>query len=98
LVRRSIRGVIISIVLGVIVAFISGYFYNPPAGKTIDFIQNGMPFTWITYIAGSNKLRNILWSQLFIDVVFWTVVFYSILYVTMIRRRSISQIQSKPSV
>jgi ABC-type Fe3+-siderophore transport system permease subunit len=90
--------VIISIVLGVIVAFISGYFHNPLAGRTIDFIQNGMPFTWITYIAGSNKPRNILWSHLFTDVVFWTVVFYSILYVTMIRRRNISQIQSKPSV
>jgi ABC-type microcin C transport system permease subunit YejE len=97
LVRRSIRGAIVSTVLGTGVTVVSGYFYNPLAGRTVDFIQNGIPITWMTHIAGSHA-QNILWSQLFVDVVFWTVVFHSILYVTTIRQRNIGQVQSKPLV
>jgi hypothetical protein len=59
---RSIIGASVSIVLGVAVTYLSGYFYNPFAGRTVDLItidhqQSSIIIIQKSYYHKRNQIR-----------------------------------------
>jgi hypothetical protein len=93
--RRNLIGITISIILGIVVAFVTGYFPSPLVGRTVDFIRNGAPLTWTTYVI-PNRPHTILWTGLTVDVIFWIAVFYLILYFPIIRQKTTVQLPNRP--
>jgi hypothetical protein len=57
---------------------------------TIDFMRNGAPLTWTTYIVGPNTPHTILWTGLAGDIIFWIAIIYLVLYFPVIRQKKYS--------
>ena len=94
--RRNLIGITVSIILGIVVAVVTGYFQSPLMGPTIDFRRNGAPLTWTTYIVGPNTPHTILWTGLAGDIIFWIAIIYLVLYFPVIRQKNTVQLIEKP--
>jgi len=78
-------GIFYSLLVGLVVAFISGaYFKNVPCvtNCTGETIINGYPYGWFSYNTYEGWQRGIIiWMGAIIDVVFWAFIAYIVMLV-----------------
>ena len=62
-----------SVVLGVVVALVSGLFLTPQPHIGIDVVMRGFPVSWRLQVIPMPE-QHILWDGLFEDIGFWVVI------------------------
>ena len=69
--------VLASVVVGLVIAFISGIFRAPLSRMSVDVILRGAPLPWIIQVIP--RAGHILWVQLAADTIFWVVISFAAL-------------------
>jgi hypothetical protein len=67
------RATVLSVVLGVVVALVSGLFLTPQPHIGIDVVLRGLPFPWRLQVIPM-PMQSVLWDGLLYDIVFWVVI------------------------
>lgn len=67
------RTMVLSVILGVVVALASGLFLTPQPHIGIDVVLRGFPFPWRLQVIPM-PMQNILWDGLVEDIVFWIII------------------------
>lgn len=68
---RLVLSVMISLVAGVSITSISGFFKDPLTRMDIDVVQRGIPLPWSFQVI-PQQVSHILWDALLTDIIFWT--------------------------
>jgi len=74
------RRLVISIIFGAVITFLSGLFLNPFSYRRLGVSHWGIPLPWITQIVYPNATKILKWAELIVDMGFWAIVFYFCYY------------------
>ena len=85
--RRAGVSVIIAVIASLIITYISGFFRPLIPYRTIDVLEWGSPFPYLTRIAGASQLpRHVDWTMAFVDFVIWAIIVFLIVFYAWARR------------
>ncbi len=70
--RRMMAYLVVSVVLGVTIALLSGLFRTALSPLGVDVVLRGTPLPWIIQVIP--RPGRILWENLLADVAFWIVI------------------------
>lgn len=77
----------ISVVVGIVIALISGLFTTPDLLIPV-VLQWGVPLPWFTRVI-STQISSIHWENLILDMVFWVLICYIVLAAIILMKRKV---------
>jgi len=90
----SVRKLLISILVGLMVALISGLVPSPLSYMLLGVALHGFPFAWMSQVIYPNAPIKIEYDGFLLDVFFWASVFYIGYYRVYKRRRGSPKLNS----
>jgi hypothetical protein len=75
-----------SILLGIILTWVTGQFSTPLATIQIDVVQYGAPLPWMNRVIPTH-FTNYMTSNLIVDAAFWSVVVFVIAWLVIGRNK-----------
>lgn len=86
--HRQLGGsLIIAVIASLIITYISGFFRPLIPFRTIDILEWGSPFPYLTRLAGASQLpTHVDWTMAIVDFIIWAIIVFLIVYVIWGRR------------
>jgi hypothetical protein len=85
-VRVQVTGLIIAIIGGAALTWLSGFLRPLLPEKSVDVLQWGSPFPYLHKVVTFPGPPFVDWSTAAVDFVIWTILFIIIMYVVWISR------------
>lgn len=70
--KERTTGLLLSIVVGVVIALVTGLFRSPLVRMGVDVVYSGMPIAWEIRVIP--RAGQILWTNFIIDAAFWVLI------------------------
>jgi disulfide bond formation protein DsbB len=82
--KMMIYAITVSLMLGIIIAFLTGFLINPLNNMTGGYFM-GFPLTWLSrgVWPSGNAPLVIDWLNLFINIIIWVLIVFVILFIAL---------------
>jgi hypothetical protein len=84
--KRTVIIVIISLIGGVLVTWLTGFFRPLFPFMTVDVLEWGSPFPYLTRVVTFRGPAFINWETAAIDFIIWTIIIFIVLFLVCLYR------------
>jgi hypothetical protein len=84
--RLHLTGLIIAVIGGAVLTWLSGFLRPLLPERTVDVLQWGSPFPYLHKVVTFPGSPFVDWTMAAVDFVIWTIMFIIIIYIVWISR------------